>query len=121
MKPYRGLTKEGKLVKGWYCKNPYTKNDIIIGIDDFFPYEVIPETVGQQIGIKDKNGKEIYEGDIFDDCWVVRFFDAHYLLCNPMDEPAIQCAKEVLDSNIAAHTEIIGYIHGNPELLKCSR
>ncbi len=82
MRPYRGLTKKGEWVYGWYqLTDPSTPDKIkhyIIDccgvtstalvlahdISDLPGYhEVIPETVGQSTGRKDKNDKEIYTND----------------------------------------------------------
>ena len=85
--------------------------------------EVIPETVGQFTGLYDKNGKEIYEGDIL--CWdidnrlyAVTFesgmFYASVRECN--DDMLGGFQLYVLAED--AKCKIVGNIYDNTELLK---
>lgn len=94
--------------------------------------EVIPETVGQFTGLHDKNGKEIYKGDI------VRYLDAcgcstecgteyeEFLNTGVIEWDNDQLGyyvtnRESIDMEVfwenIEETEIIGTIHDNPELL----
>ena len=125
MRNYRGLTKEGKWVFGSYVEIPDKHHFIIVKQMSFYhyrevdgrypaiynPIEVIPETVGQFTGLKDKNGTEIYKGDaVSSGFWdgIVEFVEGAFKIVQG------GCS----DSTNFDVTEIIGNIHENPELLK---
>ena len=57
---FRGQTKSGEWHFGFFIKRKGIANIFKNGM----LYEVEPETVGQFIGMTDKNGVKIFEGDI---------------------------------------------------------
>ena len=81
----------------------------------------------QYTGLKDKNGKEIYGGDIiywsygdFEDNVVVFWDDEHlrWSIYRIVNKLAIDCLYEYSKSD---EIEVIGNIYENPELLEMSR
>lgn len=103
------------------CKYPHIHNliDARIYID--------PDTVGQFTGLHDKNGKEIYEGDIIAVIGIqigyivggVRgyCYDVIYTPAKHNGEKAWPLYS-VVTRDYPNKCEVIGNIHDNPELLK---
>lgn len=111
-----------KIEKDRYAVIP-PLNDIEIG-KSIGMYEVCPETVGQFTGLFDKNGKEIYEGDILH---TITFgfnpeeFTAIILYCNCCFQ--LSNGRNLFyfgqsDLTKMDDTIVIGNIYDHPELIK---
>lgn len=103
--------------------------DDILGFEDCRFYKVDGETICQYTGLKDKNGKTIFEGDYWIDeegdilvvefrncqfCFVIYGYDDELFGFSEVGE--LDC--DPLDYYYINKIEFAGNIHDNPELLK---
>ena len=124
---FRGKAKENNIWLYGNIQIPSKENVgyFMWGGEYHLQYEVFPETIGQYTGLQDKNGTEIYEGDI------IRSYDRegnpiiHYIhwhnsnACYVATMPQYPCICSIVTKDWIEEfeKEIIGNIHDNPELL----
>ncbi len=83
-------------------------------------------TIMQWTGLTDKNGKEVYEGDIIE-TWAAEDFPDSYIRTVVVDDSTKQLTLHPAGGYIlcepacSSHFEVIGNIHESPELLEATK
>lgn len=116
---FRGKKKDNeKWIDGGYSEfRNFSGEEVYNIIHNGYANEIIPETIGQYTGLTDKNGTNIFEGDIVKGSWNTNFqiyYDDWYLGFRAKDKNGYCNA---IDYYGLDKLEVIGNIHDNPELL----
>jgi len=138
MRAYRGKRKDnGEWVYGWCCFNSIMKSAWIIDLEEgcSHAYEVVPDTVGQDTGLTDKNGKHIFEGDIVNAVYqsgyagientdfgngIVLYFDSYYGGASYHIDMIGELGYRVFSAGLQDGVTVLGNIFDNPELTEKS-
>jgi len=127
---FRGKrTDNGEWAYGYYIVQPTHSGEdghiISIGLNAYF---VDPETVGQYTGLTDRNGKEVYEGDIVE-CLIQGGYSDHFVDLVKIREvkfntksayymPFNVCRTSKDEEGYLKTVKVLGNIYTHPHLLE---
>ncbi len=117
------FTRSGRafLLEGSFFSGESHEGDFKHG--EIYGTEVIPETVGRHTGVKDKNGKRIFEGDIlksrYDEYPDNVAIEVVKWIFNGWHTQQGNCTPDTIDDvEIMPYSEVVGNVHDNPELME---